>query len=182
MTAERWVGVNEGSVAWADAAHDILTEVAGHHLAVITRADLAEQVQSRTGLRTRSPYRTWIGSVLAIVVTRAHAEALPPLTSLVVHRAGGDVETEEGVTQARFACYRRYADDIPAEVIALADAEVRAKEAEAAEATRARRTRSSSAGTRAPRTRKPVVPEEAPKICPTCFVQLPASGICDDCG
>ncbi|WP_163544053.1 hypothetical protein [Occultella kanbiaonis] len=179
MTAERWVGVNEGSGAWADAAHDILTEVAGHHLAVITRADLAEQVQYRSRLRTRSPYRTWIGSVLAIVVTRAHADGLPPLTSLVVHRAGGDVETEESVTQARFACYRRYADDIPAEVIALADAEARAKEAEAEEATRTRRTGSR---TRAPRVSKPTAPEELPKICPTCFVQLPASGICDDCG
>src|SRR5699024_2745549 len=82
---ERWVGVKEASDAWAGAATETLIEVAGHYRGVITYAELAEQVQARTGLRTRASFRSWIGGLLATVVARCHAQHLPPLTSLVVH-------------------------------------------------------------------------------------------------
>ncbi|TDE99118.1 hypothetical protein EXU48_02775 [Occultella glacieicola] len=183
VSQQRWVGTNEASSAWADAAREVLVEVAGHYPGLITYADLAEQVQVRTGLRTRSPFRSWIGGVLATVVARVRADGLPPLTSLVVNRTDGEAQTEEAVAHARLTCYRRYADDIPAEVIAAADAEARAKEVQAQEAARARSVRPSRPRTpRAPRERAQPTPEAAPKICPTCFVQLPASGICDECG
>ena len=181
---ERRVGVNEGSGAWAGAAVDVLTEVAGHYLGLITYAELAEEVQVRTRLRTRAPFRNWIGGVLATVVSRCHAQQLPPLTSLVVHGRGKDTATEESTAAARFTCYRRFAEDIPAEVRAAADAAARAKEEEAAAAVRERRStpRASSTRSSAPRERRQPAPEEAPKVCPSCFMQLPASGICDDCG
>ncbi|HLV56161.1 MAG TPA: hypothetical protein VKY71_11370 [Actinotalea caeni] len=179
---ERWVGISQGTSAWAQAAGEILTEVAGHYLDVITYADLAEQVQARTGLRTRSPYRSWIGPVLARVVAQCRAAGLPPLTSLVSHRADGGTDLDEGTVAARLACYRRYAEDVPLEVIEQADHEARIKafiaEKEAQERTRTRAPRAAAA----PRQRKQRAPEEAPKICPTCFMQLPASGICDNCG
>lgn len=182
-TEERRVGVNEGSGAWADAAVEVLTEVAGHYLGIITYAELAEEVQVRTRLRTRAPFRNWIGGVLATVVTRCHAQGLPPLTSLVVHGRGKDAGTEEATAAARFTCYRRFADDIPAEVMAAADAADRAKEEAAAETARDRRAKPRAAArARAPRERRQQAPEEAPKVCPSCFMQLPASGICDDCG
>ncbi|WP_147915445.1 hypothetical protein [Ruania zhangjianzhongii] len=182
-TDERRVGVNEGSKAWAEEAVEVLTEVAGHYLGIITYAELAEEVQARTRLRTRAPFRNWIGGVLATVVSRCHALGLPPLTSLVVHGRGKDGGTEEGTVHARFTCYRRFADDIPAEVLAAAAAADRAKAEEAAASTRASRAKSrASARTRAPRERRQKATEEAPKICPSCFVQLPGSGICDDCG
>lgn len=184
-TEERRVGVNEGSRAWAEEAVEVLTEVAGHYRGVITYAELAEEVQVRTRLRTGAPFRNWIGGVLATVVSRCHALGLPPLTSLVVHGRGKDGAVEEGTVAARFTCYRRFADDIPAEVLAAAAAAARAKEEAAGPARASRAKPSASARTRAPRApreRRQKAAEEAPKICPSCFVQLPASGICDDCG
>ncbi len=50
----------------------------------------------------------------------------------------------------------------------------------------ARRTRPAptrvprAAGHRSPRASR--APEAAPKICPTCFTALPATGVCDTCG
>ncbi len=178
-TAERWVKPTEATREWAAAAGEVLTGVAEHYLGVITYADLAEQVQSRTGLRTRAPYRSWIGSVLAAVVANCRAEGLPPLSSLVVYRADSDADVEEGTALARFACYRRFAVDVPVEAVAEADALARAKEAAAQEAKPAARPRRAAA---APRERKPKKPDEPePQICPTCFMQLPTSGICDNC-
>lgn len=186
---ERWVGVKEASHAWAQAAVEVLVEVAGRYRGLITYAELAEQVQARTGLRTRASFRSWIGALLAQVVARCHAEGLPPLTSLVVHRPGAEVGMDEATVQARLTCYCRFADDVPAEVVAAAEAAARANEEaaraeeEAKEARRRRtpaRTRARAPGQR--QERRSTAAEEAPRICPTCFVQLPASGICDDCG
>lgn len=181
---ERWVEVNAARDEWAVAAGDVLTEVAGHYLGVVTYTDLAEQVQVRTKLRTRSHSRNWIGSVLAQVATRSRAAGLPPLTSLVAHRADGGIEPDESTVKARLACYRRFADDIPDHVIVQADEDARAEAAAAAEAERARRSKPRASTPRAarPKTRTPARQEEAPKICPTCFMQLPASGVCDSCG
>ncbi|WP_098465232.1 hypothetical protein [Isoptericola jiangsuensis] len=33
----------------------------------------------------------------------------------------------------------------------------------------------------APRTRKAAEPEEPPALCPTCYMALPATGVCDTC-
>lgn len=185
QAAQRWVEVSGGRAAWAEAATEVLTDVASHYDGLITQADLAEQVQSLSGLRTRSPYRAWIGSVLGLVVAACRRAALPPLTSLVVHRPGGDPETDLGTLRARLSCYRRFAVDVPAEAIAQADALARA-EAAAAEQSPRRSTPRAPRAARAPRTtttprRSPTREEAPPKICPTCFVQLPASGICDTC-
>lgn len=179
-TGERYVGVSEGSDAWAEAARGILTEAAGSYLGVVTYADLAEQVQATTGLRTRSPYRNWIGPVLARVVAQCRREGLPPLTSLVSHRPDGGTDLDESTILARLACYRRFADDVPLDAITYADAAAQAKAAAEAEATRERAPKRPRATT-ASRERKPKPADEPPKICPTCFMQLPASGICDNC-
>lgn len=178
LVDERWVEVNAARGAWAGAAVDVLTEVAGHYGGVITYTDLAEQVQSRTRQRTRSQSRNWIGSVLGVVVTRCQAAGLPPLTSLVAHRV--DAQPEEQIAQARLACYLQLADDVPAEVAARVAAEALAQE-EADRAARERRTTTRTRAPRAARERKQPEPEEPPKVCPTCFMQLPASGICDSC-
>lgn len=57
----RWVKPNEATNEWAAVATEVLTEVASKYLGLITYADLAERVQEQTGLRTRAPYRSWIG-------------------------------------------------------------------------------------------------------------------------
>lgn len=178
---ERWVEVNEGRDPWATAAAEVLTDIASSYGSTVTYAELAEEVQRRTGLRTRTHSRNWIGTVLAVVVTRGRAEGLPALTSLVSHRPDGG-EPDAGTARARLACYRRFADDVPAEVVAQVEAEAAAERAAAQEAAREKATRPRRASTRAPKAPKPVKREdEPPKICPTCFVQLPASGICDTC-
>lgn len=118
--------------------------------------------------------------MLAAVVAKCRAEGLPPLSSLVVYRVDSDAALEESTALARFACYRRFAVDVPVEAIAEADALARAKAETAQETAKpAARPRRAAA---APRERKPKKPEEPqPQICPTCFMQLPASGICDNC-
>lgn len=179
----KWVGVNEARAEWANAAGDVLTEVAGHYLAVVTYAELAEQVQQRTGLRTRTHSRNWLGSVIAQVVARTRAAGLPPLTSLVSHRVDGGTDLDETTVRSRLACYRHFADDVPDDVIVAAD------EAEAAERALAAKEASEKAAkprrrpsTTTPAASRPVKREDAPPvICPTCFMQLPASGICDSC-
>lgn len=194
LPEERWVGVKEASEAWTAAAVEVLSEVAGHYLGVITYAELAEQVQARTGLRTRVSFRSWIGTLLGAAVVRCRAQGLPPLTSLVVHSQTAAAGADETTAAARLTCYRHFATDVPVEVIVAADAAARAKEAEAKEAAPARRsttrpstTRRSTAsrattGPRGTGGRRRSAADEAPRICPTCFVQLPASGICDECG
>lgn len=180
-TKERWVEVSGGRAAWAEVAIDVLTDVATHYEGLITQAELAEQVQTLSGLRTRSPYRAWIGSVLGQVVISCRRVGLPPLTSLVVQRPGGDPETDLGTLRARLTCYRRFAADVPAEVIAQAEAIARA-EAAAEQASGKRVTPRVTPRARAASTRPLKREDQPPKICPTCFVQLPASGICDSCG
>jgi hypothetical protein len=183
----QWVGVNEARGQWATAAGEVLAEVAGHYLAVVTYTELAEQVQQRTGLRTRTHSRNWIGSVIAQVVARTRAAGLPPLTSLISHRADGGTDLDETTVRSRLACYRHFADDVPDDVIVAADEAEAAERALAEEEARAkaaaprRRASAARASSTAP-ARKPVKrEEEPPAICPTCFMQLPASGICDNC-
>ncbi|WP_156253633.1 DUF7662 domain-containing protein [Pseudactinotalea terrae] len=176
----RWVGTREGQAIWADVALAVLIGVASHYGGVISYSDLGEHVQERSGLRTRVPLRNWIGGMLAEVVHRCHREGLPPLTSLVVHKHDGQVgvgydevltvqgiaptddqlERETYAAEGRLACYRRWANDVPANATATLTAKFE-------RSVQSRRRRSA---TPAP-----------PAVCPTCSIQLPASGVCDDC-
>ncbi len=175
---ERWLGVNDAASAWASAAREVLTEVAGSYLGVITYFDLGDQIQARTGLRSRALFHNWIAGVIGNVVAQCRAEGLPPLGSLVVHRIDEKPAPDESTVLDRLACYRRYADDVPAEVITLADDAARAKAAASAAAIRERVAKAS----RTTQSRRPIKREDLPpKICPTCFVALPASGVCDAC-
>lgn len=78
------VPFKDATSAWADAAVDVLVDVASNYHSFITYKDLAEKVQASTGIRSRSQMRNWIGGVLGQVVDRAAAEDLPSLTALCV--------------------------------------------------------------------------------------------------
>ena len=181
------VAVSQAHIVWTRAAYPALVEVARRYHAVITYAELAEAVQQASGVRTSINHRHWIGKVLALVVREAHRRGDPPLTSLVVHAADGMVGTgyqdvlavagqppipdemdrEQHAAAARLACYRHFGADLPADggIPALAP---RLKTA----ATR-RSTTTTTAAAPAPR---------PPAICPTCFLELPATRVCDSCG
>ncbi|MBO1419709.1 hypothetical protein J0670_34535 [Streptomyces sp. FH025] len=176
------VSAGQAQIVWTRAAYPALTDVARRYHAVITYGELAEQVQQASGVRTRIDQRHWIGKVLALVVREAHRRGDPPLTALVVHAADGKVgagyqdvlavagqpplademDREQHAAAARLACYRHFGADLPADggIPALAP-RLRASVArKAAAATVAR----------------------PPAICPTCFLELPATRVCDSCG
>ena len=174
------VTAEEAYHSWAGHACDVLIGVARSYHAVIEYGALAEEAQTASGVRTSVPFRHWIGKVLRLLVDRCHAEDIPPLTALVVHSTDGKVgdgyravleaagelpvedelQREYHAAAARLACYRHFGARLPAVggVPALAP-RLRA-------AVERRKGREA-------------VPSPT---CPNCFVQLPATGICDSCG
>ena len=167
---------------WAKHAYEVLVETAGRYNAVITYSELAEEVQRRSSLRTKSQMRNWIGGLLADLVKVNHARNEPPLTSLVVHKDDGQVgvgydevlrvageqpiadalERETHAAAARLECYRHWGAEVPADAKPTLSAKtrvVRASTPRAAAATEARRG----------------------AVCPTCFMEMPVSGPCPNC-
>ena len=165
---------------WADEAYETLVGVARTYHTVITYRELAEEVQKASGVRTSVPFRHWIGKVLLLVVHRTHRQGDPPLTALVVHTTDGkvgdgykavleaageppveeDLEREHHAAAARLDCYRRFGAVLPPGGGAPALAP-------RLQATIARRRSLDGA---------------SPPSCPNCYIQLPATGICDSCG
>ncbi|BAU82915.1 hypothetical protein SLA_1977 [Streptomyces laurentii] len=180
--SERGAGkptTQEAREAWGAEAYSILIGVAQTYHAVITYKDLAEEIQSRSGIRTKALLHNWIGPVLGRVVREAQHRGDPPLTALVVHtddgKVGGgykevlavageppvedELEREHHAAEARLACYRRFGAALPpgGGVPALAP--------RLQASVKRRRERA----------------EEPPRVCGHCFVQLPSTGICDSC-
>ncbi|WP_260439987.1 hypothetical protein [Humibacillus xanthopallidus] len=166
---------------WAKHAYEVLVETAGRYNAVITYSELAEEVQRRSKLYTRSAMRNWIGGLLADIVKVNHVRSEPPLTSLVVHKDDGQVgagydevlrvsgqppihdqlERETHAAASRLECYRHWGADVPGD----------------ARPTLTPRMRESRE--RSPRAATPEVRRGS--ICPTCFMEMPLSGVCINC-
>ncbi|MGW7444708.1 hypothetical protein [Kitasatospora sp. NPDC054795] len=177
------VGASQAHIVWTRAAYPALVEVARRYHAVISYADLAEAVQEASGVRTRINQRHWIGKVLSLVILEAHRRGDPPLTALVVHATDGrvgpgyqevlavagqppvaaEMDREQHAAAARLACYRHFGADLPADggTPALAP-RLRASVERKAAAVAA--------------------PPRPPAICPNCFLELPATRVCDSCG
>ncbi|MEJ5943873.1 hypothetical protein WDZ17_01010 [Pseudokineococcus basanitobsidens] len=173
--------------AWTSAAIAVLTARARTYGATVTYGDLARSLFARSGVATRSLLQNWIGDVLARVAD-ACADASndrPPLDALVIRGTDGAVgggygdavarntgtrphDVERHAAEARLACYRALAQDLPADgghpvLTTRTTAQPRRRAA-------------------APRPAKPApTPEPLPAVCPTCFTQLPRSGQCDTC-
>jgi len=171
------VSISSATTAWAEQARARLVETARVYHAVITYKELAEEVQERSGIRTRMLMMNWIGGVLGKVADECQRRGEPILTSLCVHQEGtvGDgyaiaVRSVYGITpddldehaaRERLACYRYFGAPMPADGGRSAlTPQVRARR-EAAAAQR---------------------PERRGGICPTCFTELPVSGVCSFCG
>lgn len=174
--------VEEAEAAWTPAAHSILKGVAGTYLGLIQHAELADLVQKESGVHTRRQVRTWIGPVLERVARHNHDHDEPPLTSLVVHKVDGTVGSgydvvlslgghdpiedplarEKHAAESRLACYQWAGADLPAG---------------GGRATLAPRFEQLQA-----RQRKEARAAETRPVCATCFMEIPPTGVCDNCG
>lgn len=189
------LGPETAHATWALAARQVLEGVATDYHAFVTVPDLAGRVQERSRIRTRAKPGTWMGDVLFRVAQDCHRTRSPLLNALCVQPGGtmggwyadtvltvrGDAVTdpEQHAAEERLDCYRVFGAVLPdgGGVPALA------RPAPAARAPRAASgARSASPRPRAVAVRKPARKEpDPPKVCPSCFMALPATGVCDMC-
>lgn len=159
--------------AWVRIAHEVLTRTAGTYHAVVREAELAEELQATSGIRTTRPYGRWLDKVLGPVARLCDLSGEPPLASLVVG-AYDDLPA----ARLRLECYR-WAGSAPADGGVPAPLSVTvnrpARAARPAKEPRAPRAAKPAPAPRVAKTDKPVA------VCPTCFMALPATGICDNC-
>ena len=179
--SETYVTPKVAQPYWAKHAYEVLVETAGRYNAVITYSELAEEVQRRSSLHTKAAMRNWIRGLLADLAKVNHLRGEPPLMSLVVHKQDGQVgdgydevlkaygqapihdelERETHAAAARLECYRHWGADVPAD-------------AQPTLTPRMREVR-----VRTPRAVAPEVRRGA--VCPTCFMEMPLSGVCANC-
>ncbi|MBW9205322.1 hypothetical protein KV097_05140 [Mumia sp. zg.B17] len=167
---------------WVKSAREVLVEKAREYGGDVTDQDLAAEVQRRTGVKAQGQSATWIGDVLAEVAADAHERGEPAITSLCV-RADGTVadgyreavarvtgspvaDPDRHAAAQRFACYQRYGAPLPSD-----GGRPRPSSRVAAHAPRTSR--------REPTLRKV---ERPGVVCPRCFLEMPATGVCDSCG
>lgn len=167
------VSFREAQREWALAARDVLQETAGTYQEYVTYKQLAEEVQTRTGIRTRALMMHWIGAVLGAVAEDCAKRGEPALTALCVHQDGtvgagyaaavqalrgqAPTDPDEHAAQERLACYRYFGADLPADG---------GRATLTPQVARARRLKGETA---------------PPPVCPRCFTQLPMTGRCDTC-
>lgn len=186
---------DEAIRTWAAEAHDLLVAVASRYGSVISPAQLAARMQDRTGVRTDTPPTEWYGRLLQQIVHRCHATGEPPLASLIINPRDGGVGVayvevlrlqglaaanplarEKHAAAARLDCYLRFASDVPANATPqLAPQTGRT-------VTAPSRTRVASGPRTARPAAKPAVPDKPlTRICPTCFLETPLDGECQNC-
>jgi hypothetical protein len=170
---------DEARAAWALAARDSLADVARSYRAVITSKELAALVQERTRITTNQLTQHWIGDVLARVAMDCAAREEPNLASLCVNSLGsvgdgylvavekatGDVPDDGDVHAAdeRLECYRFHkAVRLPEDG-----------------GTAALTPRLAASRARARKVAREAVPVNT---CPSCFMAIPSTGVCDNCG
>jgi hypothetical protein len=170
--------------AWAPEVHRILTRVAGTYQGLIEYAELGAEVQEASGVHSSRPVRSWIGPVLCRVAQENHARNEPALTALVVHKGDGivgvgydealtlagippiedPVAREKHAAQARLECYRWAGATMPANG-GRAAVSPRFEQIQA----RLRKERRAAE-------------QEQPNICTSCYMAIPPTGVCDNCG
>lgn len=172
------IGDPAAKAAWTEAARTELIEVAKRYQAVVTSKDLAVLVQRRSGVRTGQRAHYWMGDVLSRVATECDERGEPMLSAFCVNSQGsvGDaygvaVQAIKGETpddpdvhasRERLACHQRF------EAQGLPD--------DGGSAALTPRLAASRARARKVRAAERVVP-----TCPTCYMELPATGPCNYC-
>lgn len=172
------VEFEQAKTAWTAVARPALHRTAAKYHATISYGDLAEEVQSVSGIRTRMLMHYWIGDALGRVARASYAAGEPLLSSLCVD-ARGSVGDGYGVAlqetygppmpddldihaaEERLKCYQHFVATLPP-----------------GGGTPALTPKLKASRDRA-RQRSTVVQERV--VCPTCHIMLPVSGQCDYC-
>jgi hypothetical protein len=176
----------------------VLLEAAGRYRALVTWKQLSTAVQETTGITTSRPVATWIGDVLARVTDECQSRGEPLLSSLCVSVQGtvGEMYAEavehargtrptdpdEHAAEERLSCYRHWnAEGLPRD----GGTPLRTAHFKPVRQAAARKPTPRVPGTPRTTTRKVAAaptPEPKPvRLCPTCFTEVPASGVCDYC-
>jgi hypothetical protein len=176
----------------------VLVQVARRYGTLMAPSSFAEEVQAFSGVRTREEPAHWIDDVLDAVGVECIARGEPLLSAFCVGpdgrigaryeqlassvdpRAANDVELH-AATQ-RLEAHRCHGAVLPVDggrpvfppQLARASASVPKRSVSAGSGTRAARPKATTA-------RKPKTAEIPRPVCPTCFLQLPVTGRCDNC-
>lgn len=173
------VSYEDAVEAWKAAAVPYLEGIAGTYGSFVTYKEFGEAVQEASGIHTRLLLHHWTSKVLA-AVTEAAGPDEPMLTALVVRQDQGmgagyakaaaarDGELPEDpelhAARERLACYGRHGATLPS------------NGGEPRFTPRVAAVRSGRLASGAARPDPPKRP-----ACPTCFLSLPASGLCHVC-
>lgn len=198
------IPVEAGIPRWSRAAVDLLTETATEYDRVLTTNEFADEVQRRADAWANVTSKTWVRKVLGVVTLKCVKEDWPHLASLVVRPSDGkpgpwylDVLAETGpgaakdeshhAAKQRLACYLYFGADVPEGAGPTLDPlrlrrtvkhlDAKPKPARAS-AVRAERKAPATAKARASAAR---TEERRGQVCPTCFMEMPLSGVCANC-
>jgi len=183
--------------AWGRAARPVLVQVARRYGSLTTPNDLAAEVQALSGVRTREPAEAWIDDVLDAVDVECVARDEPMLSAFCVGPEGrigeryrqlvvsldatAAADIDMHAATQRVEAHRTHGATLPVDGGRPSLPPQLAK-ARASTPKKSTTTRTRAASTKSAAARKPRKPEPPPRpICPTCFLQLPATGRCDTC-
>jgi hypothetical protein len=189
------VGPDATREAWAAAARERLLEAARRYRATVPPQELAIEVQRLSSIRTRQLWHHWLDEVLGLVALESSRLEEPLLVSLCADEAGRVPDSYAVAVRAaygerpehpnahaakeRLECYRYFeAVGLPAD-----GGSVPPPNPVSAPRTATGATRGGAARPRQPAVKRPTKPADRPRdICPTCFMAIPRSGVCDNCG
>ncbi len=168
----------QARAAWVEAARPVLLAAARRYGDLISTKNLAEAVQSETGIRTKQRVDSWIGDVLGTVAAECAAKGEPLLCAFCVR---ADETVGSAYVEAARAAYGEAPED--PEVHA---AEERLKahrffEAEGIPADGGRAKLPPKIANKRVRDAKNAPRIKGP-ICPIHFLEYPANGKCGFCG
>jgi len=172
------VSTQDTKTAWAEVAYEVLRRVAGRYRKTIAYGELAEIVETESGVPKGATTRQWLSDVLDLVCRECQFRNEPLLTALCVSKDTGEVgpgyaaaveamygevpaDLEVHASEERFKCYLSFGATLPADG---------GRPALTPQVDRRRKLQRNKAN--AARVRP---------TCDTCFVQLPRTGQCDSC-
>ena len=172
------IGVEPAQQAWLQAARKVLGDTAKSYQALVTTKQLSTLVLSKTRIRTTQQTHHWVADVLRLVARDCAERGEPILSSLAVNANGAvgswyaeairdlrgeaPADADEHAAHERLACYLHFGANVPAD----------GGDAVLTPQLHARRERRTSAARAAIR---------PATLCPVHHVEMPSTGICEDC-